>query len=702
MKPSLDVNSMKEFCIQHVEKFVFGGVVLLLLLFAVRAVGTIGGLGPDFSPEELSDQAKAATNHWSGTDPRAYLAAKGIEVHPYGTVDAPKILEPIPPEPFVHTVVWNAPISPPRRKREEPALMAIKDLRASAGHGAMQATSSGSMGRDAAVSVNSTRNAQGRRWVVVTGLIDIQAQMEAYKTQFEDAVVRNWQRDVPMYLGYRIERAEVTGDEDPEQLARLWKPIKLLEAFQAAGYSAGGRELVDRRYFPPQPQGAIYPMVFPLPPLIKGDLGPEVAHYPEIPLAVDMPESERGSLYGQQPGSAAEPGEAGELQGAPGTEAPGKSEVDEFAGPMAMRRGAGGEFGGSGMPGTGGGMYGSGMPGMPGGPSGGMGGSYPDYDASMGAEGSGMPGGYGYGMDGRTGAGMRAQKPVEYQLFRFFDFDVEPGNRYRYRVKAVLKNPNYKLPEQYVLKEELGAKYSIEPDGWSESSDTATVPYDSRLVAGPVKAPPTILYEPSAQVVTVTLRMEDGFEASQDYTVYRGHLANFEAAIAEETRRGPMGMGPGYTGAEEAGEESSMGYMPPGMGGAEPPPRRRAKANEDEEEEEKIEHATNMLVLDIDGGDRLHGTDRSLTEPGSLLLMGPDGSLIVRNELDDQDDYLAYHVEEERRPKRKEPSPMDGMMPGMEGDSAMEGMDMYGLGADEEGSGRRGRGRRSRGSSSDY
>ena len=677
MKPSLDVNSMKEFSIQHVEKFVFGGVILLLLLFAVRAVGTIGGLGPDFSAEELSDLAQSATNHWAGTDPRAYLAAKGIEVNPYGSRDAPKILEPIPVEPYVHEVAWNDPISPPRRKREEPALMAIKDLRASAGHGAMRATSSGSMGREP-TAMTSTRSARGRRWVVVTGLIPIQSQMEAYKTTFEDAVVRDWQRDLPLYLGYRIERAEVTGDEDPEQLARLWKPIKLLEAFRAAGYSSGGREVVDKRYFPAQTQEARYPMVFPLPPLIKGDLGPEVAHYPEIPLLVDMPESERGSLYGEQPGAEAESGEAGELQGAPGTESPEKSDVDEFAGPMAMR-------GGVGMPGTAGGM--PGMAGMPGGPYGGMGDSYPGYEASMEGEASGMPGGYGYGMDGRTGVGMRAQKPIEYQLFRFFDFDVEPGNRYRYRVRAVLKNPNYKLPEQYVLKEELGAKYYIEPDDWSEPSDTATVPYDSRLVAGPVKAPPTILYEPSAQVVAVTLRMEDGFEASQDYTVYRGHLANFEAAIAEETRGGPAGMGLGYMGEEEAGGE---------------PPKRRPKAGEDEEEEDKIQHATNMLVLDIVGGDRLHRTDRSLTEPGSLLLMGPDGSLLVRNELDDQDDYLAYHVEEERRPKRKEPGPMEGMMPGMEGESSMEGMDMYGLGAEEEGSGRRGRGRRSRGSSSEY
>lgn len=283
------------------------------------------------------------------------------------------------------------------------------------------------------------------------------------------------------------------------------------------------------------------------------------------------------------------------------------------------------------------------------------------------------------------GAGMQTAKPIEHQLFRFFDFDVEPGKRYRYRVKPVLKNPNYRLPEQYVIAEKLSEKRYIEPDDWSDASDTAAVPYDSRLVAGPVKAPATKFHEPSAEVVLVTLRMEDGFEASMEKDkIFRGHLANFEAVIDKEKTRDVMGMGMEYMGDEGGG-------MPMGPGGAEPP-KRRAKADDDEEEE-KIQHETNMLVLDIAGGDRL---DRDMTEPGRLLLMGPDGSLMVRNELDDQEDYLAYHVEEEPRQKRKEPGPMDDMMmPGMEDGGAYE--DMWGLGGGgEEGSGRRGRGRRSR------
>jgi hypothetical protein len=294
--------------------------------------------------------------------------------------------------------------------------------------------------------------------------------------------------------------------------------------------------------------------------------------------------------------------------------------------------------------------------------------------------------------------GMRGPKPVEYQLFRFFDFQVEPGKRYRYRVQAVLLNPNYKVEKRYLLEENLAEKYSISAP-WSEPSEDVVVPYDSHLLAGPVKAPATILYEPSADVVALTLRMEDGFQATHDFTVYRGHLADFEAEIEDKKTRSPYGMDYGSMEMEEgvdAGSSMMMEMMP--GGGMEEPSRRRR--NDDEEEPETIVHATRMLVLDMMGGEKLHRSDSDLTEPGKLLLMGPDGSLVVRRELEDKEEYLKHHVEEEKRPRRRERERPGAYGPGMEG--SYEGMmmeDMYGFGSGEEsdrGSRRRGRGRRSR------
>jgi len=162
-------------------------------------------------------------------------------------------------------------------------------------------------------------------------------------------------------------------------------------------------------------------------------------------------------------------------------------------------------------------------------------------------------------------------------------------------------------------------------------------------------------------------------------------LANFEGTVEQGPARGAYGMGGMMPGAP--GEmPGMMGAM--GSGPAEGS-RRPQGRDEDEEEEEKINHATEMLVLDIAGGDRLHRSDRTLTVPGSLLLLAPDGNLLDQKELEDLEEYRVYHeAEEEARPKRSKTTPgderttpgmmrgtMPAMMPGMEGAYGMGGAD---------------------------
>ena len=54
-----------------------------------------------------------------------------------------------------------------------------------------------------------------------------------------------------------------------------------------------------------------------------------------------------------------------------------------------------------------------------------------------------------------TAMGNQMQKPdtrlSKYLLFRYFDFTVTPGNSYRYRVRLVLRNPNYKRPVEELV-----------------------------------------------------------------------------------------------------------------------------------------------------------------------------------------------------------------------------------------------------------
>ena len=98
MKPSFDLNSMKEFGTEHAEKFAFGGVVLLLLIFAVRAVQTVGEGRPSFDPDDLTKAANNARDYWKNSSAEEYLADSGIEVHDYRRV-ALDIRNPVPSEP---------------------------------------------------------------------------------------------------------------------------------------------------------------------------------------------------------------------------------------------------------------------------------------------------------------------------------------------------------------------------------------------------------------------------------------------------------------------------------------------------------------------------------------------------------------------------------------------------------------------------
>jgi len=85
------------------------------------------------------------------------------------------------------------------------------------------------------------------------------------------------------------------------------------------------------------------------------------------------------------------------------------------------------------------GRAGPAMPAMPTGPMGansGMAGSMRMPSASMAmAQGMGAMG---------TGSAIgMADTGADLQLFRYFDFDVEPGECYRYRVKLIVDNPNF-------------------------------------------------------------------------------------------------------------------------------------------------------------------------------------------------------------------------------------------------------------------
>lgn len=82
---------------------------------------------------------------------------------------------------------------------------------------------------------------------------------------------------------------------------------------------------------------------------------------------------------------------------------------------------------------------------------------------------------------------VAAAQRAKFLLFRFLDFDIEPGKRYRYQVKLILKNPNYSLDQAHLEKPEM-AVGELREAPWSAPSPTVEVPHIETLLAGAYKS----------------------------------------------------------------------------------------------------------------------------------------------------------------------------------------------------------------------
>ncbi len=85
-----------------------------------------------------------------------------------------------------------------------------------------------------------------------------------------------------------------------------------------------------------------------------------------------------------------------------------------------------------------------------------------------------MPG----GDRGEPGGGMAGS---DYRLFRFVDTDVKPGDRYRYRVKFAIRNPNFGLDKQH-LADPSAAKGEFLVSKESNATPAVEVPVPTAVV----------------------------------------------------------------------------------------------------------------------------------------------------------------------------------------------------------------------------
>jgi hypothetical protein len=255
---------------------------------------------------------------------------------------------------------------------------------------------------------------------------------------------------------------------------------------------------------------------------------------------------------------------------------------------------------------------------MEGGEYGRGGGGYSERaSAMMGRRGGeGAPsarGGAGYG-----GANLAPQVP--YWLLRFFDFSVEPGTKYKYRVQLVLQDPNQnsdtstrlvssdsldkKVLDRLKAEKQAAEKAGRKPprpirmtDGWSDPSPTVSIPLAGNVrVASAKPASERANDEPATTLLVESFGVDEKGKATQ-------------AAKEEDFRRGSVAnMTKDADILVEQGRAIDV--------------------------QKNFPFHTGITILDIDGGSTLA---KDVKEPARVLFMDQAGQLFVQSETDDAD-----------------------------------------------------------------
>ncbi len=200
----------------------------------------------------------------------------------------------------------------------------------------------------------------------------------------------------------------------------------------------------------------------------------------------------------------------------------------------------------------------------------------------------------------------------EYLLFRFFDFTVQPGKTYAYRVKLILNNPNHAVPSQYLTSAQLTKGLTREAP-WSEPSPAATIPRGADLLVGSIKRA-SGLNDQKMEVVVRMWEPKEAVDAARTAELVRGQLANFAADdVAVDGQGGPS--------------------------------------------TKRIAFQTDTLVVDMAGGDSLPGGGRVRPSPSQMLVLEPNGQLAVKSEMTDSDVYEPTRVRLKEMQDALKPAP---------------------------------------------
>ena len=120
----------------------------------------------------------------------------------------------------------------------------------------------------------------------------------------------------------------------------------------------------------------------------------------------------------------------------------------------------------------------------------------------------------------------------KYLLFRYFDFQVTPGNAYRYRVRLTLVNPNFKRPVEELVDESIAAG-EVRVTPWSEPTQHIFVPEEQRMFLAKADKPRPDTGLPSANIDVYQWFSEAGTTIAAK--VDKLQLGQFIGGLCKET-----------------------------------------------------------------------------------------------------------------------------------------------------------------------
>lgn len=345
--------------------------------------------------------------------------------------------------------------------------------------------------------------------IVVQAVVPWEKQFEEYRRCFEKSQDFRIDRDVPFYVMFTVERADVTENPSADPATLKWTvPL---------GYVASRRELAKWGGFPNEVLNAEYldrGLTFPAPPFIYRDLTAAMTH-PDIPR-VDHEEQTTETVAAKE-----EPMNEEELFSArandPRLGSRGGSNPEY--GPMGISSGRAARPIFTHLPAT----------------------ARTVFDNMTGSSGGEMGSMMMQGSGGQNAANVDkvAESIRKYKLIRFTDSTVKPGKLYRYRVKVAIEDPNHPYvygstnrdPAQQTLDEkvknrlkglanqETKSRLFYRESDFSPPSDPIGLPATEHYFAATVKPPQgqniredrplVIAKEQEARLVAVKFDAED-------------------------------------------------------------------------------------------------------------------------------------------------------------------------------------------------